>query len=164
MERTFLQQGGKQRETEWINQGSGAAMRRITLADREFHESGTLVRERRRTPAENGAELHLDQRWYLNGQPRDKNEFIAVEGRGGRRETRYHDNGQLSHEGVFVRDRGVQQTVGVHKTYDSSGRLRGEKYCDSRGRVSRERELDESGNVKRDDELFEDGSRKAYSQ
>jgi antitoxin component YwqK of YwqJK toxin-antitoxin module len=164
-ERQFSQQGNKQRETEWIHQGTGAAMRRITLVEREFHDSGTLVRERRWTPVERGAELQVEQRWYLNGQPREKQEFIAVEGRAGQRETRYHDNGQLSYEGAYVREgRSNQQAVGVHKTYYASGRLRGERHYDARGRVTRERELDEGGKVTRDDELFEDGSRKAYSR
>ena len=123
------------------------------------------MRERRWAPTERGAELQVEQRWYLNGQPREKVEFISLEGRAGQRETRYHDNGQLSFEGVFVRDgRSGQQAVGVHKSYDASGRLRAERHYDARGRVARERELDEAGAVKRDDELFEDGSRKAYSR
>ena len=151
-DRQFSEAGVKRRETEWIVQSSGDASRRITVVDREFHDSGAPVRERRWTPAERGADLQVEQRWYLNGQPRDKQEFIAVEGRPGQRDTRYHDNGQLSFEGVYVHEGRGQQAVGIHKTYDA------------KGRVARERVLDEAGAVTRDDELFEDGSRKAYSR
>ena len=164
-DRQFSQEGGKHRETEWIVQGSGDASRRITVVNREFHDSGAPVRERRWTPAERGTDLQLEQRWYLNGQPRDKQEFITVEGRPGQRDTRYHDNGQMSFEGVYVREgRSGQQAVGVHKSYDANGRLRSERHYDAKGRVARERLLDEAGAVTRDDELFEDGSRKAYSR
>ncbi len=163
-DRQFSEAGVKRRETEWIVQSSGDASRRITVVDREFHDSGAPVRERRWTPAERGADLQVEQRWYLNGQPRDKQEFITVEGRAGQRDTRYHDNGQLSFEGVTVREGRGQQAVGVHKSYDSNGRLRSERHYDAKGRVARERVLDESGAVTRDDELFEDGSRKAYSR
>ena len=164
-DRQFSQEGVKRRETEWITQSSGEGSRRITVVDREFHDSGAPVRERRWTPAERGAELQLEQRWSLNGQPRDKQEFITVEGRAGQRDLRYHDNGQLSFEGVYVREgRSGQQAVGVHKSYDTNGRLRSERHYDAKGRVARERVLDEAGAVTRDDELFEDGSRKAYSR
>ena len=167
-ERTFSQEGVKRREAEWVVQGSstaGTGLRRITVLDREYHDSGTLLRERRWTPAERGADLAIDQRWYLNGQPRETQAFITLDGRAGQRNTRYHDNGQVAFEGVYVSaGRSGQQAVGTHKTFDTNGRLRAERHYDAGGRVSRERELDEAGAVKRDEELFEDGSRKAYSR
>ena len=54
--------------------------------------------------------------------------------------------------------------TGVHRSFDSDGRLRGERFHDERGRVTRERELDAGGAVVRDDEVFEDGSRKAFAR
>jgi antitoxin component YwqK of YwqJK toxin-antitoxin module len=164
-ERTFSEAGVIRREVQWLNQGAEGRTQRVTVLEREHHESGTLVRERRWKPADRGAELQIEQRWYLNGQPREKQEFMPVEGKPGQRDTHYHDNGQMSFEGAYVREgRSGRQAMGVHKNYDASGRLRGERHYDARGRVSRERELDESGVVKRDEELFEDGSRKAYSR
>lgn len=160
-ERQYSQDGVKRKETEWVTQDG----RRITVAEREFHDSGTLVRERRWKPADRGADLQLEQRWYLNGQPREKQEYAMVDGRTEQRESRYHDNGQLSFEGMYVIEgRGRQRAAGVHKRFDSNGRVRTERHHDANGRITREREWDESGAVKRDDELFEDGSRKAFSR
>ena len=116
-ERTYSQEGVKRRETEWVNQGSGSAMRRIYCAgSRISRQTARWCAKRRWAPAERGAELQIDQRWYLNGQPREKQAFISVEGRAGQRITRYHDNGQLSSEGAYVSEgRSGQQPVGVHK-------------------------------------------------
>lgn len=164
-ERTFSQEGVKRREIQWVTQGSGKESRRITTADREYHDSGTLVRERRYASTERGARLQLEQHWYLNGHPREKLASVTVEGRDGQREQRYHDNGQLSFDGVYlVTGRSGRQAAGVHQIFDSNGRLRGERHYDARGRVNRERELDDAGKVTRDDELYEDGSRKDYAQ
>ncbi len=167
-ERTFSQEGVKRREVQWVKHGSGADARQSMAVDREYHENATLVRERQFTPTERGAELQLEQRWYLNGQPREKMEPVTLDGKAGQRDTRYHDNGQIAFDGGYLsgdRSNGSGRTAsGVHKTFDANARLRSERYYDARGRVARERELDESGTVTRDDELFEDGSRKAHAR
>ena len=162
-ERSFTDSGAKRSERQWVNVTTDGRTRRITTLDREYHESGTLVRERQWAAGERDSELRLEQRWYLNGQLKEKQEYAAVDGRPTRRETHFHDNGRVSSEGLWlVSGRYNSQASGVHKSYDSDGRLRLERHHDAKGRVTREREFDEAGLVKRDDELFEDGSRKAF--
>ena len=107
----------------------------------------------------------LQQRWYLNGQPREKIETITVDGSAGQRETRYHDNGQMMSAGDYIRgERGGRIATGAHKSFDANGKLRIERHFDARGRVNREREWDEAGRVTRDEALFEDGSRKVFAR
>ena len=162
-ERGFSGNGVKLSERQWVNVSSDGRTRRVSTIEREYHESGTLVRERQWKVTDRGGELQLEQHWYLNGQLKEKQEYLASDGQAARRETYFHDNGRISSEGLWiVADRYSNQAKGVHKSYDSEGRLRLERYHDAKGRVTRERELDEAGQVKRDDELFEDGSRKAF--
>ena len=164
-ERSFSAEGVKRRETKWVDAGGDARQRRVTVLDQEFHESGTLVRERRWRPTERGGELESERRWYLNGQPREVQEYLAIDGQPARRDTGYHDNDRKTFEGAWlVGGRGDTRPLGVHKTYDAEGRLRGERHHDARERISREREFDEAGRATRDDEVFEDGSRKAYAR
>jgi len=166
VERDFGAGGALRREKRWlVKTGQGERSQRIVVLEREYHESGTLVRERRWTPADSGATLALEQQWYLNGQPRDKQEYATQDGQPLRRETRYHDNGRVAFEASWLlKGRYDTQAVGTQKSYDEQGRLRGERMFDARGRLARERELDEAGRVQRDDEVFEDGSRKAYAR
>lgn len=164
-ERSFSADGVKRREQLWVAQADGTRTRRITTLEQEFHESGKLVSERRWRVSDRGGELQLEQTWYLNGQPKDKQEYFTADAQPSRRETRFHDNGRVASEGVWqVKGRYETQASGVHRQFDDAGRLRSERHHDARGRVQREREFDESGAVTRDDEVFEDGSRKALSR
>jgi antitoxin component YwqK of YwqJK toxin-antitoxin module len=164
-ERSFSADGVKRKELLWVAQADGTRSRRITTLEQEFHESGKLVRERRWRATDRGGELQLEQTWFLNGQPKDKQEYTTVDGQSTRRETHFHDNGRMASEGAWVvKGRYETQASGVHKVFDDAGRLRSERHYDARGRVQRERELDESGAVTRDDEVFEDGSRKSLSR
>jgi hypothetical protein len=147
-DRRFSAEGVNRLERVWVTQFTGTRSTRITTLEQEFHESGTLVHERRWLPTECGSELQLEQHLYLNGQ---------------RRETRFHDNGRVSLEGVsLVKGRYDTQAIGVQKAFDDQGRLRIERFHDARGRVNRE--LDDTGRVLRDEALFEDGSRKAFAR
>jgi hypothetical protein len=114
----------------------------------------------------NSTSTNAAQRWYLNGQPREREDYVAVDGRIERRETGYHDNGRKASEGTWLVDGRGDDTrpIGVLKTYDIEGRVRAERDHDARGHVSREREFDEAGRTTRDDEVFEDGSRKAFGR
>ena len=166
VERAFYESGTKRRETRWVAL-AGERSRRVTTLDQEFHESGKLVHEKRWKPGERGAELVSEQHWFLNGQPRDRTDYLTSDGLTLRTETTFHDNGNKSSEGswrVAAAGRGGSQPTGSHKVWDSDGRLRGESVYDDRGRLTRERSLDESGKVVRDDEVFEDGSRKALGR
>ncbi len=164
--RVFFPDGVLRTESRFVKVAGRNGTDTFPAQVKDFHESGKLVRERRwAAPTERGAVLALDQSWYLNGNPREKLEFSTANGRAEERSTRYHDNGQLAFEGTYVMsERNSRIAAGIHKTYDATGRLRGERYYDGKGLASRERELDEQGKVIRDDELFEDGSRKAYSR
>lgn len=164
-ERRFSAEGVKRLERVWVTQTANGRSTRVTTLEQEFHDSGTLVHERRWVPTERGSELQLEQHWYLNGQPREKFEYFQQDGQPARRETRFHDNGRVSLEGVsFVKGRYDMQATGTQKGFDEQGRLRFERFHDERGRVNRERELDETGRVLRDEALFEDGSRKAFTR
>ena len=144
IERTFFADGTKRREVQWVAV-AGERKRRATTLEQEFHESGKLVRERRFRIGENGrSDLALEQTWYLNGQPKDRTEFVAPgAGRALRQETAYHDNGRKSFEGSWrfaASDaRGNAAPTGVHRSWDSDGHLRAERFYDERGRVARER-------------------------
>ncbi len=164
-ERSFSAEGVKRRELQWVRAGEDARAHRITTLEQEFHDSGSLVRERRFRVTDRGGELQLEQAWYLNGQPKDKREYLNLETQPARRETRFHDNGRVAFEGLWlIKNHHNAQASGVHQQFDDAGRLRSERHHDNRGRVSRERELDEAGRVLRDDEVFEDGSRKGFSR
>ena len=166
VERSFAADGTKRHELQWLTL-AGERPRRITTLEQEFHESGKLVHERRWRAGERGGELVSEASWYLNGQPRQRTEFVGADGGTLRRETRFHDNGKKAFEGAWrVAANGGRDELptGAHQSFDAEGRLRGERSYDERGRVKRERELDERGTVLRDDEVFEDGSRKAVGR
>ena len=167
VERGFAQDGSKRREVQWqwVASGGEAAKRRVTTLEQEFHESGTLVAERRWVPSERGADLKSEKRWYLNGQPSESSDYAREAGRLIRHDTVFHDNGKPRHEGSYVvTGRYDHFPMGVHRSFDEAGRLRAERHHDERGRLTRERALDEAGAVTRDDAVFEDGSRKAFSR
>ncbi len=165
-ERRLAADGVRRYESRWVDvPRADAPARRVTVLEQEFAESGTLVRESRWRATERGRESAFERHWYLNGQPRDAQEFVSVDGQALRRDTAFHDNGRKASEGAWALGaRGDARAFGVHSRYDPQGHLRAETHYDARGQVAREREFDESGRVTRDDEVFADGSRKAYSR
>lgn len=163
--KSFAADGTLRRELQWVP--ATERQGRITVLEREFHERGTLVHEKRWRAVERGGQLASEQRWYLNGQPKERTDYEATDAQTTKRsETHFHDNGRKSFEGAWLgsgrssRDR----AVGLHRSFDAEGRVRGESSYDERGRITRERVLDERGAVVRDDEVFEDGSRKAVGK
>ena len=139
VERSFSADGVKRKETAWVveaapGRAAGERPRGQVMLEQEFHESGKRVHEKR----------------WRSG------------------ESSFHDNGRKASEGGWaVAANGARynaQAVGVHRSWDADGRLRGERSFDDKGRVTRERDLDAAGAVVRDDEVFEDGSRKAYGK
>jgi antitoxin component YwqK of YwqJK toxin-antitoxin module len=161
VERSFSDTGVKVRERRWVT-GRDARLRRIYVLEQSFSERGTLVQEKRWTPNERGADLQVEQTWYLNGQPKEKSEYLQVDGQPARRDTSYHDNGKLASEGTWLlAGRYDRQASGVHKRFDIDGKPKYEIHYDAKGRMTREREWDAAGTLVHDDEVFEDGSRKA---
>lgn len=165
-QRNFAENGVKRNETAWVVRPAGnGRTRNVKTLERDWHESGTLVRERRWAPSERGSDPVLDQSWYLNGQLKDKTEWQQKDGQTVRHETRYHDNGKIASDAAWRLSKGDEDVpIGVSRGYDEAGRLRTESTYDERGHVARERALDENGQVVRDDQVFEDGSRKAYAR
>ena len=174
LERSFAADGTKRREHQWVTIAAAASAsttarpRNIDTLEQEFHETGKLIHERKWVPSDRGAELVSESRWYLNGQLKDRSEFSNANGKRVRRDTSYYDNGKPSSEGQwlladskFARGDAYGTPFGSHKSFDDTGRLRGERLYDDRGRLTRERDIDEHGAVVRDDEVFEDGSRKS---
>ena len=171
--KAYAADGVLRRETQWVAVAPATGSdrpRQVTVLEREFHERGARVKERRLRPATFGAELVAEETWYLNGQPRDRSEFETVGEETRRRETTFHDNGVKASEGAYVARRGGRgggggdRPTGVHRSFDPQGRLRAESTYDERGRIARERVLDENGKVVRDEEVFEDGSRKSTAR
>ena len=167
VEQSFYGNGNKRREQQWVAL-PGERNRRYTSLDQEFHESGKLVRERRWKMGERVVELVSEQTWYLNGQPKERTEIVAKDGRSQRVEASFHDNGTKASEGSWrvaaTNGRGSDTAIGVHRSWDADGRLRSESHYDERGRITRERSFDAAGVLVRDDEVFEDGSRKAFGK
>ena len=165
-DKSFAADGTLRHEVQWVGLGNGRPGR-ITTLDREFHESGKLIRERTWRAGERGGEPLTESTWYLNGQPKARTDYVAEDGRTLRRETEFHDNGKKSFEGAWIvgaRGSRDETATGTHRSFDPDGHLRSERSYDERGRLKHERELDERGNVVRDDDVFEDGSRKAVGR
>ena len=167
-ENDFSEDGVKRKSLAWVVQPGGAAGkpgRRVLTLQQDYHESGSLVRERNWTPNGHGADLALDESWYLNGQLKTKDDYFQQDGQPVRRATSYFDNGKVSAVGLWLlKGEDDDHEIGVHQSFDPEGRLRGETTYDARGRLTRERALDASGAVTRDDQVFEDGSRKAFAK
>jgi antitoxin component YwqK of YwqJK toxin-antitoxin module len=164
-QRNFNAAGVKINEIAWVVRPAGSGTHNVKTLERDWHESGTLIRERRWTPTERGSDPALDESWYLNGQMQTKTEWLARDGQPMRHELEYHDNGQLASDQTWriVKD-GEDDAVGVFRIFDETGKLRGETTYDAHGRVTHEREVDADGKVTRDDQVFEDGSRKAFAR
>ncbi len=167
-EHDFTEDGKPSKDLAWIVRPPstpGQPGPRVVTLQKDYHESGTLVRERRWTPTDRGADLALDQSWYLNGQLQAKDEFTQQDGHAVRHGSTFHDNGKLASTGTWVRlSQYDERATGASQSFDENGRLRAETLYDAAGHVAREREFDESGQPVRDDQVFEDGSRKAYAK
>lgn len=166
----YLEGGGKQREKLWDLSGRPA----LLLREAEFHTSGTLVAERvylvvaadATSNARKRSRLASESRFYLNGQPQQKDVYTQGDGNTELRDTqRYTDQGTLKQQGRYALDgRTSARPVGVHQVFFASGKQEREETFDAKGKVARQRVWDASGKLVSDDELFEDGSRKAYSR
>jgi len=167
-ENDFAEDGVKRKALAWIVQPGGAPGkpgRRVLTLQQDYHESGSLIRERHWTPSDRGASLALDEEWYLNGQLKNKDDYFQQDGQPVKRSTTYHDNGKVATVGLWLmKDEYGDHEIGVHQDFDAGGQLRGESTYDARGRVTRERAFDETGKVLHDDQVFEDGSRKAFAK
>ena len=154
-ERRYSREGVKRYEASWTKTEHG----RVKEWEREFHDSGTLVLERRWQ----GGELASEKTWYLNSQPKTDYQYSMRDGRLLCEATVYRDNGKRADTGTYlVRYGSFDKPVGSVRSYDKEGRLKMEREFDVEGHPTREREFDEGGGIKRDDAVFEDGSRKAY--
>ncbi len=163
----YAEGGGKRRERLWdVSSGRPA----LLLREADFHASGTLVAERQYQVVDtsNGrkrSRLAAESRFYLNGQPQQKDVY-ALEGNTELRDTqRYTDQGKLKTQGRYALEgRYGERPVGAHQTFFANGKPEHEDSYDAKGKATRQKVWDESGMLVSDDEVFEDGSRKAYSK
>ncbi|QTN28207.1 hypothetical protein HZ993_23740 [Rhodoferax sp. AJA081-3] len=163
----YAEGGSKRRERLWdVSNGRPA----LLLREADFHTSGTLVSERQYQVVDNGngrkrSRLAAELRFYLNGQPQQKDVYTQ-EGSVEMRDTqRYTDQGKLKTQGRYVLEgRYGERPVGVHQTFFANGKPEREDSFDTKGKATRQKVWDESGKLLSDDEVFEDGSRKAYSK
>ena len=155
IERSFAHDGTKRREMQWNVSGANPVQER----EMEFSPSGVLVRDRRWAAGELASELT----YYLNGQLRRKAEYQDT-GPGTPRilvMREFHDNGSVSSEGAFANtSRYALTPVGVHRRYDSFGKLRSESTYDERGRALRERVFEEPSQPPAEEPPLDDGPRK----
>lgn len=164
-ETSYFDDGGKRREKLWDVSSRPA----LLLGEAEFHASGTRVAERSFQVVEaNGrkrSRLATESRFYLNGQPQQKDVY-TLEGNTELRDTqRFTDQGKLRSQGRYVVEgRYGERPVGVHQVFFASGKQEREDSFDAKGKLARQKVWNESGQLLSDDELFEDGSRKAYSK
>ena len=155
IERTFAADGTKRREMQWNVTGATPVQER----EQEFAANGVLVRDRRWAAGELASELT----YYLNGQLRRKAEYQDT-GAGTPRilaMSEFYDSGTLSSEGAFANtSRYALTPVGVHRRYDTHGKLRSEAIYDERGRAVRERTFDDAG----EDTAMDDATRKLFTK
>jgi antitoxin component YwqK of YwqJK toxin-antitoxin module len=156
IERFFTSTGVKRRELQSVASGKTSFAR---VREQDFAESGVLTRDRRWSPL--GWAVR-DERFFLNGQPKEKIEFggAGADGRPSwQQATTFHDNGKPAFTGRFQLGSRTAPT-GAHQSFDENGRLVAESLYDDTGRITREKAWDERGRLLRDNEVFEDGSRK----
>lgn len=180
LEEELLQQGTQKRETYYSNEGGKRREKlwdvsgrpALLLRESEFHASGIRVAERSyqlvvadASTGRKRSRLATESRFYLNGQPQQKDVY-TLEGTVEMRDTqRFTDQGKLKAQGRFALDgRYSERPVGVHQTFFANGKPELEDTFDVKGKLAREKVWDESGKLVSDDELFEDGSRKAYAK
>ncbi|MES2414110.1 MAG: hypothetical protein V4614_09935 [Pseudomonadota bacterium] len=157
IQRRFSTSGMKLREMQYQVDGKTSTL----LRDQEFAASGSLARDKRWV---NG-KLALEEAFYLNGQPRRKNEYGGEGTSAWMQSTDYYDSGKIAGTGRYANAmRGRQLPTGTHQRFNEAGKVIAESTYDERGRISREKAWSDAGELLRDDAVFEDGSRKAYSK
>lgn len=183
-EEELLQKGTQKRETSYYAEDSGGGKRReklwdlsngrpaLLLREAEYHSSGTLVAERQYqvvvSDAASGrkrSRLASESRFYLNGQPQQKDAYTQEGNKELRDTQRYTDQGKLKTQGRYALEgRYGERPVGVHTVFHANGKPEREETFDAKGNMARQKVWDEAGKLVSDDELFEDGSRKAYAK
>lgn len=159
IERTFSADGTKRREMQWNVSGATPVQER----EQEFAANGVLVRERRWAAGELASELT----YYPNGQLRRKAEYKDTAAGTSRilAMSEFYDSGTLSSEGAFANtSRYALTPVGVHRRYDTKGKLRSEAIYDERGRTVRERLFDDAGQPVTEDAAMDEATRKLFTK
>ena len=157
IERQFSRDGVKRRDTERTLDGKTVTAMRL----QQFSETGTLVRDQRWAAGRQAS----DTSFYLNGQPKTRQEWGGSGTASWIDETDYRDDGSVASTGRYLEPgRGRRQATGTHKVFNAAGKVVAEAEYDARGRIARERAWDDGGTLVRDDAVFEDGSRKAFAR
>ncbi len=149
--RVFYPSGQPRSETDFVERESGSGAGREGVA-REWAESGQLTQE---THWADGREQRVQQ-WYLNGQPKLRQEIRHEGGEQARVTERFWDNGRPA--AVNVERNG--RLWGWQRYFSEQGVLRREdEHGGERGLLLRRKRYDEQGVLERDERFLEDGSR-----
>jgi hypothetical protein len=113
-----------------VAQASAAAA--SSTLEQEFHESGKLVQRAALARRRARRRSRLEQHWYLNGQPKERAEYVVAEGGSLRQETTFHDNGKKAvRRQLARRDAGSRRPRRRDRRAPAAstrpGRLRGER-------------------------------------
>ena len=156
-EQRFSPTGVKLREQQYRLQGSRSWLE----MEQVFSDSGTLISDKRW----NQGEPTSERTYYLNGQLRHQSVYSQEGSKRLRQASDYGDDGKLTSERRYQREgQGREVPVGIHKVFDTQGRLQSESHFDAGGRLQSERRWDHRGQLVSDEAVFEDGSRKAHAR
>jgi len=150
IKRVFYASGKPRSETDFIERDPNAAGGREGTA-REWAESGQLTQE---TTWAQGYEQRIQQ-WYLNGQPKMRQQ-VRREGREQERTIEsFWDNGKPA--AVNAERNG--RLWGWQKYFNEDGVLVREDEHGERGLLQRRKRYNEQGGLEREERFLEDGSR-----
>jgi antitoxin component YwqK of YwqJK toxin-antitoxin module len=151
IKRVYYPSGQVRSETDLLEREPGAAPAGREGVGREWAESGQRTQEIRWAQ---GLERSIQQ-WYLNGQPKLR-QNIAREGRVELRTTEsFWDNGKPSAMNVERNDR----LWGWHRYFNEAGLLRYEDEHGERGVLLRRKHFNAQGALESEERFLEDGSR-----
>ena len=131
LERRFSADGTRLHEVQSMKlpprdpSSAAARPRSVKMLEQDFHTSGKLLQETRWAPDDRtGAVLVSESLWYLNGQPKEREEYADAGSARVRHEMRFHDNGKPSFEGRWVvagsgtRFDRSERPTGTHRSFD----------------------------------------------
>lgn len=151
IKRVYYPAGRLRSETNLLEPEPGATRVEREGVAREWAESGQLTQETRWAQ---GLEQSIHQ-WYLNGQPKLRQQ-VAREGRNELRTTEsFWDNGKAS--AINVERNG--RLWGWQRYFNQTGQLLHEDEHGERGVLLRRKHFNEQGALEREERFLEDGSR-----
>lgn len=142
---------------------------RALMQHREFHESGTLIKEQLFKQIElDGRRRNLlaqESRFYLNGQVRSQEKYRVENNVQFLELTNYADTGKMTSIATYLMENAYRnRPIGKHQSFHENGALATEDQYNADGKLFRQQQWNPQGVLIIDDAVFEDGSRKAFSK